>query len=133
MLRPLLVAVPAVALIACSQDAPPKPAPKPAAEAPAPITAAPPPPPPAPATKPEPPKPDPRISANQELADRVKRALEEVAKIQAAGIDVTANDGTVTLWGTAATAAEKNRAAQAARKVEGVKAVENKIAVVKGS
>jgi len=129
MLRALLVLVPAFALIACSEEAPPKPAPKPAAEAPAPITAAPPPPPPAPVAKPEPPKPDP----NKELASRVKRALEETAKIQAAGIDVTAKDGNVTLWGTAATAAEKNRAAQAARKVDGVKAVENKIAVVKGS
>src|SRR5262245_48196294 len=129
MLRPLLVVVPAIALIACSEDAPPKPATKPAAEAPAPITAAPPPPPPAPIAKPEPSKPDP----NKELAERVKRALEGEAKIQAAGIDVTANDGTVTLWGTAASASEKNRAAQAARKVDGVKAVENKIAVVKGS
>jgi len=128
MLRSLFVVVPAFALIACSEEAPPKPAPKPAAEAPAPITAPPPAPPPAPVAKAEP-KPDP----NKELADRVKRALEDVAKIQAAGIDVTANDGTVTLWGTAATAAEKNRAAQAARKVDGVKAVENKIAVVKGS
>jgi len=128
MLRSFFVVVPAFALIACSEEAPPKPAPKPDAEAPAPITAPPPAPPPAPVAKAEP-KPDP----NKELADRVKRALEDVAKIQAAGIDVTANDGTVTLWGTAATAAEKNRAAQAARKVDGVKAVENKIAVVKGS
>jgi len=63
----------------------------------------------------------------------VKRALEETAKIQAAGIDVTANDGNVTLWGTTTTAAEKNRAARAARKVEGVKAVENKLQIVKGS
>src|SRR5580765_5225302 len=124
MFRGLLVVVPAFALIACSGEAPPKPAPKPAAEAPAPVA-----PPPAPLAKPEPPKPDPRISANQELADRVKRALEGEAKIQAAGIDVTANDGTVTLWGTTTTAAEKNRAAQAARKVDGVKAVENKSAV----
>ena len=45
----------------------------------------------------------------------------------------TASDGKVTLWGTAATAAERNRAARAAGKVDGVKAVENKIAVVKGS
>ena len=127
MLRGLLVVVPALALIACGEDAPPKPAPKPAAEAPAPV--APPPPPPAPIAKPEPAKPDP----NQELADRVKRALETEAKIQAAGIDVTAKDGAVTLWGTTTTAAEKNRAAQAARKVDGVNAVENKIAVVKGS
>ena len=127
MLRLLLVLVPAFALIACSEEAPPKPAPKPAAEAPAPITPAPPP--PAPVAKPEPPKPDP----NKELAERVKRALEETAKIQAAGIDVTANDGNVTLWGTTTTAAEKNRAARAARKVEGVKAVENKLQIVKGS
>jgi hypothetical protein len=33
-------------------------------------------------------KPDP----NKELADRVKRALESEAKIQAAGIDVTAKE-----------------------------------------
>src|SRR5882724_12432457 len=117
----------ALVVTACSEE----PAPKPAAKAPPP--AATPPaaaPAPAPITKaPEAPKPDP----NKELAERVKRALEGEAKIQAAGIDVTANDGTVTLWGTATTAAEKNRAAQAARKVDGVKAVENKIAVVKGS
>ena len=75
------------------------------------------------------PKPDP----NKELAERVKRALEGEAKIQAAGIDVTATDGAVTLWGTAATAAERDRAARAAGKVDGVKAVQNKIAVVKGS
>jgi len=127
MLRRFLVALPVLALVACSEEAPPKPAPKPAAEAPAPVT--PPPPPPAPIAKPEPPKPDP----NKELADRVKRALEGEAKIQAAGIDVTANDGTVTLWGTTTTAAEKARASKAAAKVDGVKAVENKLAIVKGS
>ena len=63
----------------------------------------------------------------------MKRALEQDAKIQAAAIDVTANNGSVTLWGTAATAAERTRAAAAAAKVDGVKTVENKIAVVKGS
>jgi osmotically-inducible protein OsmY len=63
----------------------------------------------------------------------VKRALEGEAKIQAAGIDVTAVDGTVTLWGTAATAGERDRAGGIARKVEGVKSVANKIAIVKGS
>ena len=129
MIRILLVAFIALSLAACSDDAPP-PKPKPAAEAPAP--AATPPaatPPPAPVAKAPEPAPDP----NKELAARVKRALEGEAKIQAAGIDVTASDGKVTLWGTAATAAERNRAARAAGKVDGVKAVENKIAVVKGS
>ena len=110
---------------ACSEEAP-KPAPKPAA--PPPQAAAPTPPPP-PVVKPEPPKPDP----NQELAARVKRALEGEAKIQAAAIDVQARDGRVTLWGTAATDAERRRAESVAKKVEGVASIDNQIKVVKGS
>ena len=127
--HPVLIAVSMLALAACSDAPAPKPAakpaPAPAAEA-APAAA----PAPAPIAKaPEAPKPDP----NKELAERVKRALEGEAKIQAAGIDVTAADGTVTLWGTAATAAERERAARVAGKIEGVKSVQNKIAIVKGS
>src|SRR5258706_12716528 len=128
----VLIFISALSLAACGDEPAPKPAPqpatpKPAAEAPpAPVAA----PAPAPVAKaPEAPKPDP----NKELAERVKKALEGQAKIQAAGIDVTATDGTVTLWGTAATAAERDRAARAAGKVDGVKSVQNKIAVVKGS
>ena len=131
MIRGLLVLACALSLAACG-DEPPKPAAKPAAkpQAEAAPPAAPPAPPPAPITKaPEPPKPDP----NKELAERVKRALEGEAKIQAAAIDVSASEGKVTLWGTAATAGERDRAARVAGKIEGVKAVENKIAVVKGS
>src|SRR5262245_30486009 len=81
------------------------------------------------AKAPEAPKPDP----NKELAQRVKKALEGEARIQAAAIDVTAADGKVTLWGTAATAGERNRAGQVASKVEGVASVDNQIKVVKGS
>src|SRR3954468_17365448 len=129
MIRALLVSLVTLSFTACSDDAPP-PKPKPAAEAPAPAAAPPAaPPPPAPVDKAPEPAPDP----NKELAARVKRALEGEAKIQAAGIDVTASDGKVTLWGTAATAGERTRAARAAGKVDGVKSVENKIAVVKGS
>ncbi len=135
-----LIVVSALALAACGDEPAPKPAakpaPPPAAAAPqaaAPQAAAPAPaltPPSAPITKaPEAPKPDP----NKELAERVKRALEGEAKIQAAAIDVTAAEGTVTLWGTAATAAERDRAASVAGKIAGVKSVTNKIAVVKGS
>jgi len=121
-----LVGLMVLGLVAC--DEAPKPAPKPAA--PPPQAAAPtPPPPPPPVVKPEPPKPDP----NKELEARVKRALEGEAKIQAAGIDVTAKEGRVTLWGTAATAAERRRAEGVAKKVEGVSAVDNQIKVVKGS
>jgi hypothetical protein len=114
-------------LAACTEPAPPPP---PAAK----TSAAAPKPPPVEAKaaevpKPEAPKPDP----NAELAARVKQALEGEAKVQGAAIDVTAADGKVTLWGTAGSAAERSRAAQVAGKVEGVKSVENKIAVVRGS
>jgi hypothetical protein len=119
----------ALALAACSEDAPP-PAPKPAAKAPAAAPA------PAPVQVPpdapkaaEAPKPSP----DQALAARVKEALEGEAKIQAAAIDVTASGGKVTLWGTAAAEDERERAASVARKVEGVSAVDNQIKVVRGS
>jgi len=124
----ILAALIVLGLAAC--DEAPKPAPKPAAPPPPPQAAATPAPvAPKPEVKPEAPKPDP----NKELAARVKRALEGEAKIQAAGIDVTAADGKVTLWGTATTDAERNRAAGVARKVDGVSGVDNQIKVVKGS
>ena len=84
---------------------------------------------PAAPVKAEEPKPDP----NKELAQRVKRALESDKQIPAFGIDVTAVDGRVTLWGTTGTPGERSRAAQAAAKVEGVKGVDNQLKVVKGS
>jgi hypothetical protein len=130
-MRKLLAVFAVAALAACGEDAPP---PKPAAETPPPQAAAPAPaataPAPAPEAKaPEAPKPDP----NKELAQRVKQALEGDAKVQAAAIDVTAKDGRVSLWGTAATATERNRAGQIAAKVEGVASVDNQIKIVKGS
>jgi hyperosmotically inducible periplasmic protein len=123
--RSIAVALACLVISACSEPPPP---PKPAAPAtPAPQAAAPAA--KAPEVKPEPPKPDP----NKELAQRVKQALEGDGKIQGAGMDVTAADGRVTLWGTTTTAAERNRAGQIASKVEGVTAVDNQLKVVKGS
>jgi hypothetical protein len=125
-MKKTLAALLIVGLAACGDEAPPRPA----AKAPeAPPVAKPAPPPPPPVAKAEEPKPDP----NKELADRVKRALTDDAKIQAAGIDVTAQNGTVTLWGTAATQSERNRAGAAAAKVQGVNSVDNRLAIVKGS
>jgi hypothetical protein len=113
-------------LAGCGDSTPPPP-PKPTAP---PVAAPAPPPAPAPEAKAaEAPKADP----NKDLAARVKRALDEEAKIQAAGIDVTANDGVVSLWGTTTTDEERARAARVAAKVEGVKSVQNKLAVVRGS
>ena len=74
-------------------------------------------------------KPDP----DRILAARVKQTLEREAKILAGEIDVTAADGVVTLWGTTPTNVARGRAANIASGVEGVKTVENRIAVVKGS
>jgi hyperosmotically inducible periplasmic protein len=125
-----LLAICAVgALAGCGDDAPP---PKPAAQTPPPQAAAPAPAAttPAPEAKaPEAPKPDP----NKELAQRVKQALESDGKVQAAAIDVTAKDGRVSLWGTAASPGERTRAADIASKVQGVASVDNQIKVVKGS
>jgi osmotically-inducible protein OsmY len=68
-----------------------------------------------------------------ELAQRVKQAIEGDGKVQPGAIDVTAKEGRVSLWGTAATAAERNRAGQIAAKVDGVASVDNQIKIVKGS
>jgi hypothetical protein len=127
-MKKLIAAFLFVGAAGCGDQPAPKPAPAPAPQAvPQPITPAPA---PAPQAKaPEAPKPD----LNKELAARVKRALEGEAKIQAAAIDVTAADGRVTLWGTAATAAERKRAESVAFKVAGVRSVDNQIKVVKGS
>ena len=126
-MKKTLIGLMVLGLAACGDE--PKPAPKPAAPPPQAAAPTPPPVPPKPEVKPEPPKPDP----NKELAARVKRALEGEAKIQAAGIDVTAADGKVTLWGTTTTAAERRRAESVAKKVEGVSSVDNQLKVVKGS
>jgi hypothetical protein len=126
-LLPLLLS--ALALAACSEPPPPPAPPKPKAEAPAPIAAA-----PAPEAPKAPEPPEPKADPNKALAAKVKQALDEPdSRLPSGAIDVTAADGKVTLWGTAPSDAERARAAQAAGKVEGVKAVENKIAVVRGS
>jgi hypothetical protein len=118
----------ALLLAACGDQPAPKAEMKPAAQPAAPVAT------PAPAAAPAPAKEEaPKADPNKELAQRVKRALEAEAKIQAASIDVTASGGTVTLWGTAATTDERTRAARAAYRVPGVTMVDNKLAVVKGS
>jgi outer membrane biosynthesis protein TonB len=125
-MKQLLAVLAIAALAACSDQTPP-PVAKKAEPAPTPVAKAP------EAPKPEPKAEEPKPDPNKELAQKVKRALEQDGKIQAQAIDVTANNGTVSLWGTAATASERTRAGATAAKVDGVKTVENKIAVVKGS
>jgi outer membrane biosynthesis protein TonB len=110
-------------VVACSE--PPPPPPKPVAKAveiPKPA--------PKPEVKPEPPKPDP----NKELAAKVKQTLEAPeSKLPTGAIDVTAQDGRVTLWGAVPSNSIKARAGQLASKVEGVTGVDNQLKIVKGS
>lgn len=77
-----------------------------------------------PAAEPQKPNPD------KALAERVGRAMES-AKLY--GIDIGVANGVVTLWGTVPSARERTRAGQLAGKVDGVKSVDNKLAVVAGS
>ena len=74
-----------------------------------------------------------RAAADKELAGRVKAALAAERSLNAHGIDVVAKDGTVTLFGTAETRARRDLAQKVAARVDGVKSVENKLAIVAGS
>lgn len=71
-----------------------------------------------------------KSDADQELARRVSRAIL-AGKLH--GIDVEAAGGAVTLFGTTPTAKDRERAAQIAAKIEGVKSVDNKLQIVTGS
>jgi osmotically-inducible protein OsmY len=65
-----------------------------------------------------------------ELAERVMRAIDQASLH---GIEAVAAEGVVTLWGTTVDANERSRAGDIAARVEGVKAVENRLEVVSGS
>lgn len=84
---------------------------------------------PASSPRPEPPPMDP----NKALAGKVKSALEAEPRVNGQGIDVTAADGVVSLWGTVADAAERRKAESVATGQPGVKSVNNKLVIVKGS
>lgn len=78
-------------------------------------------------------KPAPAPDPNKALASRVKAALEAERSLHGQAIDVTAQDGVVSLWGTVADAGERRTAEKVAAAVAGVKSVDNKLAIVKGS
>jgi hypothetical protein len=77
----------------------------------------------------QPPAPDP----NQELALRVRRALEDAGRIDAPAIDVTAAEGTITLWGSTRSLEERRLAGEVTARVDGVKAVRNELVIIRGS
>jgi len=74
-----------------------------------------------------------KAKENEALADKVKSAIMAAPGLNKLTLDVTAADGDITLFGSADTRAHRDKAAQAAAKVEGVKSVKNNMAVVAGS
>lgn len=117
----------ALTLVACEQ----KPPPQSTAKVAPPVTEPLPTPEPkaAPAQKPG----ESQMAADKDLAARVKTALLAEPVLKAHGIDVVAKNGAVTLYGTAETRMRREMAEKIATRVEGVKSVDNKLAVVAGS
>ena len=117
----------ALGLAACEQKPPPRPAAPPAPPA---VQAAPTPEPQAAPQKPAEPS---QAAVDRALAAKVKEALLAEPVLKAHGIDVVAKGGVVTLFGTAETRMRREMASKVAAAVEGVKSVDNKLAVVAGS
>lgn len=113
----------AVSLAACDSAEPPKPAAvtepvKPMVQAPAPA--------PAPQAAPQP-------SPDEALAARVRRALADTRAVNGQGVEVTAKDGVVTLFGTVPEKAEGAKVEKFVAGLGGVRSVISKLVVVRGS
>jgi hyperosmotically inducible periplasmic protein len=89
----------------------------------------------------EPPKPadvqkapeSPQATEDAALAEKVKSALGADRALRASTVDVGVSGGVVTLFGTADTREHRDRAAQLAANVPGVKSVKNQMVIVAGS
>ncbi len=68
-------------------------------------------------------------SVNEKIAAEVKLALVQEPKLNAAPIDITVNQGVVTLGGFVEEESQRQQAAQAARGVQGVESVINNIQI----
>jgi len=117
----------ASALAACGEADPPKPV-----AVPLPVKPMAQPPVAAPAATPTP-VAAPQPSADEQLANRVRAALRDTRKVDGQGVDVQVAGGTVTLFGTAPTASERRRIEEFVAGLDGVKAVDSKLVIVRGS
>lgn len=116
-----------LALAGCGQEAPKAPASGPTAAVKPPAAA------PGASAEPAEKKAQSRTDADRALARRVKDALLAKAELKAHGIDITADGGVVTLFGTADSLASRKMAGDVASGIEGVKSVENRLVVASGS
>lgn len=81
---------------------------------------------------------DKAASAGSTVADaaitaKVKSALIAEPGLKSTGIDVVTEKGVVSLFGTTESNVNRERATQVAANIEGVKAVENNLAIIQGS
>ncbi|MCW5604904.1 MAG: BON domain-containing protein [Burkholderiales bacterium] len=67
------------------------------------------------------------------ITAKVKSALLAEPGLQATGIDVVTENGVVSLYGTAISNSHKERATLVSAAIEGVRSVENNLAIVQGS
>lgn len=119
--QPLAVFLVALGLVACGESKPPAPPPAPA---------------PAPVAKPEPAPPKPAAETpdpDKTLGALVQKTVRDGLGDGGHGIDATARNGTVTLWGSVESEANRTRAEQLARGVPGVTSVINELRIVAGS
>jgi len=75
----------------------------------------------------------PAVDENKELAGKVKSALGADPALKMLAIDAGASDGVVTLYGTANTKKNRDRAEKVASGVPGVRSVKNELVIVAGS
>jgi BON domain len=74
-----------------------------------------------------------KANENTALVAKVRSALADDPVLMRLAIDAVAADGAVTLVGTADTLAHRNKAAQVASAVAGVKSVKNNLVILSGS
>lgn len=67
---------------------------------------------------------------DKELRERIMKEVSQAAGVDAPLITATVNDGTVQLWGSVDHATKKQAALVAAESIEGVKSVQNNIALI---
>jgi osmotically-inducible protein OsmY len=75
----------------------------------------------------------PPVDENKVLAGKVKSALGADPALKLLAIDAGASDGVVTLYGTADSRTNRDKAARVASGVPGVKSVKNELVIVAGS
>ena len=75
----------------------------------------------------------PLAMSDSDLAGRVKAALAADPALKSLTVDVTAMGTDITLHGTADTTGNREKASLVALNVQGVRSVENKLVVVRGS